>query len=110
MRTMKNNRGILPAVATTLLALYAVFSVRVGAISLASPNGESPSSPQFSVEALVVVDKAAYIQWLGFQNGTTEDERDRQATSAIDDFVRSTFVSANLVWKVGLSVSILSGR
>ena len=106
MPTVKYNRGLLRAVAITVLALHAAYSSgRVGAVPLANGSGQSAAGPQFSVEVLVVVDQAAYLQWLGFQKGTDDEERDRQAVSAINDFVRSTLVSANLIWKVGFSVS-----
>lgn len=66
----------------------------------------SPTS--WSVECLVVVDNASYAQWLSLQSsnitgrinqGRTKEEKERQAIASSRDFVTSTFLAANLIWK-----------
>ena len=63
----------------------------------------------------MIVDQAAFQDWLHFHNSNisafqpeddederTDDDKFDLALTAIEDFVYTTFVSANFVWKVDI--------
>lgn len=92
----------------SLLLLFCLTLVRVKAMPKLISEVDGSSLPEHAVEVLVIVDKEAYTRWLGFQNETlSEEERDEEAVSAINDYVRATIAAANLIWKVSLVMYVV---